>query len=67
MHDFSVWMPRLEETRLTSVPLLTEAHITAVNRYNNDLKTGKVKANKNPAGLLLVTLGLRPPKAPKPV
>lgn len=46
--------------------LSNAAHIVEVNRYNHDLKTGKVKANKNPGGLLLVRLGLITPKAPKP-
>ncbi len=60
----------LDELRITDPKhrqaiLSSAAHVTEVNRYNHDLKTSKVKANKNPAGLLLVRLGLIQPKAPK--
>ena len=60
----------LDELRITNAKhrqtiLASPAHITEVNRYNHDLKTGKVKAHKNPGGLLLVRLGLVQPKPPK--
>jgi plasmid replication initiation protein len=61
----------LDELRITDVKhrqtiLASPAHITEVNRYNHDLKTSKVKAHKNPGGLLLVRLGLVAAKASKP-
>ena len=61
----------LDSLRITNAKhrqtiLASTAHIAEVNRYNHDLKTGTVKANKNPGGLLLVRLGLVTPKAPKP-
>ena len=59
----------LDELRITNAKhrqtiLSTPEHIAEVNRYNHDLKTGKVKASRNPGGLLLVRLGLVAPKAP---
>jgi plasmid replication initiation protein len=60
----------LDELRITDVKhrqtiLASAAHVAEVNRYNHDLKTGKVKASRNPGGLLLVRLGLVAAKAPK--
>jgi plasmid replication initiation protein len=59
----------LDELRITNPKhrhtiLASAAHVAEVNRYNHDLKTGKVKATRNPGGLLLVRLGLVAPKAP---
>lgn len=53
----------LDELRITDAKhratiLASAAHIAEVNRYNHDLKTGKIKANRNAGGLLLVRLGL---------
>lgn len=53
----------LDELRITdpkhrATILASAAHVGEVNRYNHDLKTGKVKATRNPGGLLLVRLGL---------
>jgi plasmid replication initiation protein len=53
----------LDELRITSAKhrlaiLTSAAHVAEVNQYNHDLKTGKVKASRNPGGLLLVRLGL---------
>jgi len=53
----------LDELRITDPThrrtiLASAAHVAEVNRYNHDLKTGKVKASRNPGGLLLVRLGL---------
>jgi plasmid replication initiation protein len=60
----------LDELRITDakhrhIILASAAHVAEVNRYNHDLKTGKVKASRNPGGLLLVRLGLVAAKAPK--
>jgi plasmid replication initiation protein len=60
----------LDELRITDVKhrqviLSSAAHVAEVNRYNHDLKTGKVKASRNPGGLLLVRLGLVAAKAPQ--
>jgi len=60
----------LDELRITDAKhrrtiLASSAHVAEVNRYNHDLKTGKVKASRNPGGLLLVRLGLVATKAPK--
>jgi plasmid replication initiation protein len=57
----------LDELRITSARhrhtiLSSAAHVAEVNRYNHDLKTGKIKASSNPGGLLLVRLGLVAPK-----
>lgn len=62
----------LDELRITDAKhrqtiLSSPAHVAEVNRYNHDLKTGKVKASRNPGGLLLVRLGLVAAKAPKPL
>lgn len=62
----------LDELRITDAKhrktiLSSAAHVAEVNRYNHDLKTGKIKASRNPGGLLLVRLGLVAAKAPKPV
>ena len=62
----------LDELRITDAKhratiLASAAHVGEVNRYNHDLKTGKVKATRNPGGLLLVRLGLvaaKPAKTP---
>ncbi len=62
----------LDELRITDAKhrqtiLASAAHVAEVNRYNHDLKTGKVKATRNPGGLLLVRLGLvaaKPAKTP---
>jgi plasmid replication initiation protein len=61
----------LDELRITDPKhrqtiLGNAAHVADVNRYNHDLKTGKVKASRNPGGLLLVRLGLVTAKVPKP-
>jgi len=58
----------LDELRITDAKhrqaiLASAVHVAEVNRYNHDLKTGKVKASRNPGGLLLVRLGLIAPKA----
>jgi plasmid replication initiation protein len=58
----------LDELRITDpnhrqTILASATHVAEVNRYNHDLKTGKLKATRNPAGLLLVRLGLIAPKA----
>jgi plasmid replication initiation protein len=60
----------LDELRITDPKhrqtiLASAAHVAEVNRYNHDLKTGKVKATRNPGGLLLVRLGLVAAKAAK--
>jgi len=60
----------LDELRITDAKhrhtiLASAAHVAEVNRYNHDLKTGKVKATRNPGGLLLVRLGLVAAKATK--
>ena len=59
----------LDELRITNAKhrqtiLGSAAHVADVNLYNHDLKTGKVKASRNPGGLLLVRLGLVAAKAP---
>ncbi|TYZ05753.1 replication initiation protein [Hymenobacter lutimineralis] len=59
----------LDELRITDAKhrqtiLASAAHVAEVNRYNHDLKTGKVKASRNPGGLLLVRLGLVAAKVP---
>ena len=61
----------LDELRITNAKhrqtiLSSAAHVAEVNRYNHDLKTGKVKASRNPGGLLLVRLGLVAAKVVKP-
>jgi plasmid replication initiation protein len=61
----------LDELRITDAKhrqtiLASAAHVAEVNRYNHDLKTGKVKASRNPGGLLLVRLGLVAPKTKAP-
>lgn len=61
----------LDELRITDAKhrqaiLTSAAHVAEVNRYNHDLKTGKVKASRNPGGLLLVRLGLVAPKTTAP-
>lgn len=61
----------LDELRITDAKhratiLGSAAHVAEVNRYNHDLKTGKVKASRNPGGLLLVRLGLVAAKVAKP-
>jgi len=60
----------LDELRITDAKhrqtiLSSAAHVAEVNRYNHDLKTGKVKASRNPGGLLLVRLGLVAAKTAK--
>jgi plasmid replication initiation protein len=62
----------LDELRITDAKhrqtiLASATHVAEVNRYNHDLKTGKVKASRNPGGLLLVRLGLVAAKVAKPV
>jgi plasmid replication initiation protein len=61
----------LDELRITDAKhrqtiLASAAHVAEVNRYNHDLKTGKVKASRNPGGLLLVRLSLVAPKTKAP-
>jgi plasmid replication initiation protein len=56
---------RITDTKHRQTVLASAAHVAEVNRYNHDLKTGKVKPSRNPGGLLLVKLGLVPAKAPK--
>ena len=46
--------------------LASPAHIAVVNRFKHDMKTDKVKPNKNAGGLLLTILGVVPAKSPKP-
>jgi len=53
---------RITDTKHRQTILASAAHVAEVNRYNHDLKTGKVKASRNPGGLLLVRLGLIAPK-----
>ena len=60
----------LDELRITDAKhrqtiLSSAAHVAEVNRYNHGLKTGKVKASRNPGGLLLVRLGLVAAKTAK--
>ncbi len=60
----------LDELRITDAKhrqtiLASATHVAEVNRYNHDLKTGKVKASRNPGGLLLVRLGLVAAKTAK--
>ncbi|OWP61452.1 replication protein RepB [Hymenobacter amundsenii] len=57
---------RITDTKHRQAILSNAAHVSEVNRYNHDLKTGKVKAARNPGGLLLVRLGLVAAKVPKP-
>lgn len=57
---------RITDTKHRQTILASAAHVSEVNRYNHDLKTGKVKASRNPGGLLLVRLGLVAAKVPKP-
>ena len=54
------------QTKLLIKPtiLASVAHVVEVNRFSHDLKTGKVKANRNPGGRLLVRLVAA--KEPKP-
>lgn len=61
----------LDELRINNVKhrqdiFSSAEHVMEVNRFNHDLKTGKVKAKSNPGGLLLVRLGLVTAKTPKP-
>jgi hypothetical protein len=49
---------RITDTKHRQTILGSAAHVAAVNMYNHDLKTGKVKASRNAGGLLLVRLGL---------
>jgi plasmid replication initiation protein len=55
---------RITDSKHRQTILASAAHVAEVNRYNHDLKTGKVKAARNPGGLLLVRLGLVAAKAP---
>ncbi|TDN38068.1 replication initiation protein [Hymenobacter sp. UV11] len=60
----------LDELRITDAKhrqtiLTSAAHVAEVNRYNHDLKTSKIKATRNPGGLLLVRLGLVAAKTTK--
>ncbi len=55
---------RITDARHRQTILASAAHVAEVNRYNHDLKTGKVKASRNPGGLLLVRLGLVTAKTP---
>lgn len=60
----------LDELRITDAKhrqtiLASAAHVAEVNRYNHDLKTSKIKATRNPGGLLLVRLGLVAAKTAK--
>jgi len=57
---------RITDARHRQTILSSAAHVAEVNRYNHDLKTGKVKASRNPGGLLLVRLGLVAAKVVKP-
>lgn len=56
---------RITDARHRATILASATHVAEVNRYNHDLKTGKVKASRNAGGLLLVRLGLVAAKAPK--
>ncbi|SNS07666.1 replication initiation protein [Hymenobacter mucosus] len=57
---------RITDARHRQAILSSAAHVQEVNRYNHDLKTGKLKASRNAGGLLLVRLGLVAAKSPKP-
>jgi len=57
---------RITDTKHRQTILTSAAHVAEVNRYNHDLKTGKVKAARNAGGLLLVRLGLVVPKTKAP-
>ena len=53
---------RIIDAKHRQTIMASAAHVAEVNRYNHDLKTGKVKATRNAGGLLLVRLGLVTPK-----
>ena len=62
----------LDELRITDAKhratiLASAAHVAEVNRYNHDLKTGKVKATRNPGGCCSCAWAWSPPKPPKPL
>ncbi|TXK21243.1 replication initiation protein [Pontibacter qinzhouensis] len=49
----------VKDAKLVQQILTDEKLIDSLFKFNYDLKTGRAKANKNPAGLLLKVLGLR--------
>lgn len=49
----------IKDAKIIEQILASESLTTALFKFSYDLKTGKVKADKNPAGLLLKVLGLR--------
>jgi plasmid replication initiation protein len=49
----------IKDQNLITQILTTKALADSLFKFNYDLKTGKIKAVKNPAGLLLKVLGLR--------
>lgn len=49
----------IKDTKLIQEILSSEKHTDSLFKFNYDLKTGRTKADKNPAGLLLKILGLR--------
>lgn len=53
LDELRITDPKYRQTILSSA-----AHVAEVNRYNHDLKVGKLKASRNAGGLLLVRLGL---------
>ena len=57
---------RIIDPKFRQIILTSPAHVMGTNRYRHGMKLGTIKANTNAGGLLLVTLGLVPPKAPKP-
>ena len=57
---------RITDAKHRQTILTSAVHVAEVNRYNHDLKTGKVKASRNPGGLLLVRLGVVAPKTTTP-
>ena len=50
---------RITDAQLREQILSNPEHIRAVNRFAHDLKTNRVKASQNPAGLLLTVLGIK--------
>ena len=49
----------IKDLKLTEQILSKQEHINNLFKFNYEMKTGKVKATKNAAGLLLKVLGLR--------
>jgi hypothetical protein len=57
----------IKDVELVNTILRDNKLVDGVFKFNYDLKTGKIKSDKNPAGLLLTVLGLKKAKniAPK--